>query len=267
MLFRSEATILRDLRAGRLYEPDVSQAIARIVGEGDVVVDVGANIGYFSALLGAIVGSSGRVLSFEPGAENLARLRANLAANALANVTIVEAAASDAAGDIAFYVNRDNSAGNALWNPGLFPGNDKSKANASVVRLRATTLDDEIQRLGLPLPKLIKIDTEGAEHKVLQGARRLLQGAAVPYVLAELHAFGLTQMGSSQEALRGFMEGFGYSTFALYFDGSLPKLIPPGVLLTSPFIINLLFSTPSYVAAVWRSEVHRPDALAKPYPG
>src|SRR6185503_3977525 len=119
------------------------------------------------------------------------RLRANLTANRLDNVTVIEQAASDKAEEISFYINSDNAAGNAIWDPADFPGNVKSRQQSEIVRMQATTLDAEVERLNLPTPKLIKIDTEGAEHKVLLGARRLLAGAAVPYVIAELHEFGL----------------------------------------------------------------------------
>jgi FkbM family methyltransferase len=256
----NEATVLNDLRAGRLYEADVSEVICRTLAEGDCAIDVGANIGYFTTVLASLVGPRGRVLSLEPGAANLARLRANLAANNLANVVIVEQPASDVAEEIAFYINSDNAAGNAIWDPAEFTGNEKSKAKAQIRRMQATTLDAEVARLGLPRPKLIKIDTEGAEYKVLTGAQRLLAGAGVPYVIAELHEFGLNKLGSTQIELRRFMETLGYSTFALYYDGQLPKLIPPGVQLTTPFILNLLFSTPAFVAAAWRFDNHHPGA-------
>lgn len=247
----TERAILQHLGAGLFYEPDVSAAIVRIVQPGDVVVDVGANIGFFSLLMGLLVGPEGSVVGFEPGDNNIPRLNANIALTKLENIFLVDKPASSAAGQISFYLNADNSGGNALWDPAEFPGNERCKKEPEKVTLQATTIDAEIARLGLSTPKLIKVDTEGAEHQVLTGARGLLEGCKVPYVIAELHEFGLAKMGSSQMGLRGYMEGLGYSTFAIYNSGCLPKLIPPGTRVASPYIMNVLFSTPENVGRIW----------------
>lgn len=93
---------------------------------------------------------------------------------------------------------------------------------------------------------------------MLAGAADLLRAHRVPHIVAELHDFGLEQMGSSQNALRGFMAGHGHDTFLLYLDGHLPKLIPRGTRIASPWFLNLLFSTPDDVAAAWPVETHTP---------
>ncbi len=256
----NEQTILSFLQAGHLYEPDVSAAFARILAPGDDFIDVGANIGYFTTLGALLVGPTGHVLGFEPDPRNLVRLHHNIGLNSLANVTILDRAASDQAGQIAFFINSDNAGGNALWDVGLFPGNHRSQAERRTVNVVATTLDAEFARLKLSPPKLIKIDTEGAEHHVLLGARDLLASGKTPYIIAELHEFGLEKLGTSGPALRAYMAGFGYETFALYYDGSLPRLVPPGTMLRSTTLINVLFSTQDAVARAW------PDLLFNPLP-
>lgn len=257
----NESSILKFLERGRHYEPDVSLAMCQIAEPGDVMVDVGANAGFFTVLLGMLAGQAGRVVSFEPGANNLSRLKNNIALNKLANVTLIEQPASNLPGNITFFINSDDSGGHAMWDVGTFPGNVKSAAAPQSVTMRATTLDAEFERLGLPLPKIMKIDVEGAEVQVLLGAAKMLAGAKVPYVIAEYHPFGLAKMGASPEALRGFMEGLGYSTFGIYYDGAMPSLIPPGVELTVPSIVNLLFSTPAAVARAWKTCFHHPGLV------
>lgn len=257
----NENSIIKFLERGRHYEPDVSLMMCQLVEPGDLVVDVGANAGFFTALLGVLVGPSGCVMSFEPGSNNLGRLKNNIALNKLENVTLIEQAASNVPGDITFFINSDDSGGNALWDVGTFPGNVKSAAAPEKVTIRATTLDAEIERLGRGLPKLIKVDVEGAELQVLLGAAKMLSGCRVPFVIAEYHPFGLVKMGTTPEALRGFMESLGYSTFALYYDGAMPKFIPPGTGLAIPSIVNLLFSTPSEVARVWNRYFHHPGLV------
>ena len=71
----NEAWIMKFLERGAYYEHDIARLMCDTVDEGDVVVDVGANAGFFTALMGMLVGPRGRVLSFEPGENNLARLR------------------------------------------------------------------------------------------------------------------------------------------------------------------------------------------------
>lgn len=257
----NENTIIKFLERGRHYEPDVSLAMCRIVEEGDVVIDVGANAGFFTSLLAVLVGPSGRVVSFEPGENNIPRLKGNIALNKLTNVSLIEQPASEAPGDITFFINSDDSGGNALWDVGTYPGNVKSAAAPQSVTLRATTIAAEMARLGLQAPKLIKIDVEGAELQVLRGAESLLVDRKTPFVIAEYHPFGLAKMGENPEALRAFMEGLGYSTFAMYYDGAMPKFIPPGTELRLPSIINLLFSTPTDVGRIWNAYLHHPGLV------
>jgi FkbM family methyltransferase len=250
----SDKPIIGFLQAGRLYEPDIAEVMMRAIVPGDVMLDIGANAGFFTLLMGLLTGRNGRVVSFEPASDNLVRLRHNIGLNGLASVTIVDRPAAHVAETIDFHLNSDNSGGHSIWDPGRFPGNERSRASPRVVRMLATTVDAELARLGLPPPKLIKIDTEGAEHSVLQGARGLLADHKVPYVITELHDFGLEAMGTSQQGLRDYMQSFGYDTFALYQDGVLPKLIPPGTRITSRYFMNLLFSTPADVAKLWPHE-------------
>jgi FkbM family methyltransferase len=254
----NEQTILEYVKNNQLYEPDVANLMLQFVTPGDVVVDVGANVGFFTTLLATLTGPGGRVLSFEPDAGNLARLHGNIAINAFGHVTVVAQPASAGAGEVEFFINSDNSGGNALWDVGSFPGNAKSAAAPQPLKLQATTVDDEIKRLGLPAPKLVKIDTEGAELEVLRGCRDLLTGQRTPFVIAESHPFGLAKMNASLSQLRAFMAEFGYATFGLFNDGAMPRFIPLHTEIKSKHFINLLFTTPEHIARFWQVAVHDP---------
>lgn len=255
----NERTILRWLKGGQLYEPDVAKLLIRLLGPGDVAVDVGANVGFMTVLMGCLVGPGGQVVAFEPDSANIERLRNNMVVAGLDNVTVIDRPASNRAEQLTFYINSDDSGGNALWDPGRYPGNERSKQQPRPLTVQATTVAQELHRLGVGVPRVIKIDTEGAEQKVLEGCHALLEGRHVPFIIAELHLFGLAQMGSSQALLRGLMEGYGYSTFALYYDGTVPKFIPPGTEIIAPQIVNLLFSTPENLAGLWPQEVFDPS--------
>ena len=254
----NEATVLSWFNGGNLYEPDVSDLMLRVLAPGDTVLDVGANIGFFSALAGLLVGPTGQTVAFEPDPRNRARLLRNLQLNSLSAVTVLDAAVTAAAGDVTFFLNSDDTGGSALWDPGTMDQNVASRRDRQALTVPGVTLDDTMRRLALAPPKLLKIDTEGAEHRVLMGASALLASRQVPYIVAELHEFGLASMGSSQQALRAHMARFGYDTYALYLDGSLPKLIPPGSRLNLRVAVNVLFSTQQAVAAAWPEEPFDP---------
>jgi FkbM family methyltransferase len=254
----NENTILRYLATGRFYEPDVSEVFLKVLREGDTVIDIGGNSGFFTMLAAALVGPTGRVVSFEPDPVNCARLRRNIEVNAFGHVTLIEQPAVDLAGPVDFFINSDDSGGNALWDPAQFPGNVRSQATPRVMTVEGTTIDAEVERLGLSRVKLLKVDTEGADHTVLRGARRLLAGGGVPFVVSELHEFGLHRMGSSQHAFREHMANAGYQSFMLYYNGSLPRLVPPGTAIQTKVICNILFSTGQALAAGWPSYPHDP---------
>ena len=97
------------VRSRGVWEPVLSEFILRHVQEGDVCVDAGANIGYFSLLFAQRVGPSGKVIAIEAAPDTARRLRANLALNdATGIVDVVEAACTPQKGEITFYLHPHN---------------------------------------------------------------------------------------------------------------------------------------------------------------
>jgi FkbM family methyltransferase len=254
--------ILAALKSGAPYEPDVSLFLARALRPGDGFVDVGANVGYYTVLGAGLIGPEGRVAAFEPSPENAETLASAIRENGFQNVAQVTAALSDTAGEGTLWINSDDRGGNALWNPAHFPGNEKSKATERKLSVETNTLDGALTALGFDTPRAVKIDTEGAEAKILAGAGRLI--GTVPYFVVELHGFGLEQMGSSQMALRAPMEAAGYGTFVLRYDGAIPAYVPPGSRIESRYILNFLFAKPADVAALWPAVGFDPATLGAP---
>ena len=220
------------------YEPDVTAVMFRTIKEGDTVVDVGANVGYFTCMMAALVGPTGKVYSFEPASENLDRLYRNLGVNEFGQVKVVPCAVDAAPRRVELYLSADDSGGNALWDPGMWWENTKSKLVASHVTVEAVTLGMQVEER----VSLIKIDTEGAEERVLKGAWAILRGEK-PTVIAELSHFALAQLGSSEQSLRALMAAHGYSTFLPYYTGDLPKLVPPNTRIAFPHNVNIFFTS------------------------
>lgn len=245
--FPAEDFILGYAKKGMVYEPEVTEFFVRALRPGDFVVDVGANVGWFTLLAASLVGPAGSVLAFEPGSNNVPKIEVNVALNDFENVIVLDAPVTDDGRIVEFFLNADGSGGNSLWDPGKFPTNQKSREHPQSERMHSTTLDRHL----VARPRLIKIDTEGAERRVLAGAVETLEGLRPDFIVAEMHEFGLAQMGDTQEEMRSFMRSFGYETFILFADGSVPFLVPRKTRIKSDWILNVLFSTQEAVADLW----------------
>lgn len=248
------------------YEPDVTAVINKVLRPGDTFIDVGANAGIHTVRAAKIVGQTGMVIAFEPGINVLPILRDNT--KNLPYVEIVDRPLWNVAGPVTFFLNADNSGGNALWDPADWPGphNPKSKENPQPVAMEATTLDIEMRRHPrVRSVRLIKIDTEGADQRVLEGAKGLLEHQRPDFIVTEVHEFGLDKLGCSQESLRDFMLGHGYRMFALAADGSTPRLIGVDGKIVGPknclFVTNVLFSTERAVKEIWPEAPERADGV------
>jgi len=114
---------------------------------GDLFIDVGAHIGYFSVLAASLVGKTGQVFSFEPIAENRKYLEHNIEINYLENVRIIPQVVSNRTGVTDFFFNIDNDGGHALWDISKHPFNKKSKINriSEASKLQALTVFSYLQ--------------------------------------------------------------------------------------------------------------------------
>jgi FkbM family methyltransferase len=261
----NESLILTFLQGGLGYESDVTRVIQKILEPGDVFFDVGANIGYFTQLGSALVGPEGRVFAFEPDPKNIERIRFHCAENGFTNVKIIAEPASHAVEEVNFYFNKQSSGGNALWNPGEFFGDPDYNAGFAV--MRSTTLAEEIAREGIEKVKLIKIDTEGAEHAILRGAGDWLTDGRIPFIIAELNGFGLDKLGSSKTDFIAFMYSRGYLAFLLYLDGRPAQFVGPGMDFRNEGMVNALFTTPEGFGRIWPVIGHNPGVMKDPVTG
>jgi FkbM family methyltransferase len=185
-------------------EPAVQAALVQHLGPGDVLYDVGANVGYMSVLGARLVGPEGRVECFEPLPANVEALRANLDANEFSNFAIHAFAASD----------HDGQATMSL-------GDGLRMGNGQIVDAPGhETIEVPIHRLdGLKLrpPQLVKIDVEGVELAVLRGMSNILE-ASRPKVIVELH-------GVDDDEVERFLRSAGYEPRELDDGGGMRHLL------------------------------------------
>lgn len=143
------------------YEYQKQKALQHEMEIGDVVYDVGANVGFYSLLASTVVGNTGHVYSFEPFPENLRILRRHLEINQVKNCTVIDAAVSSTDGNATFDPSEDRCTGHLAIN--------------GTLHVRTLTLDGLVLRKEIRPPSLMKIDIEGAEFECLQGASSTIQ--------------------------------------------------------------------------------------------
>jgi FkbM family methyltransferase len=171
---------------------------------GGTVVDAGANIGMFTVPLAKMVGPTGKVYAFEPHPACADILRKNLALNGLTRTSEVrEKALYSFPGEAKLYFSPpsvNNNGDHRLWPD---PGETREH-----VTVHATTLDDELpwERLDL-----LKIDTQGCEQQVLDGAAKTLERSPGVALSMELWALGLRRTGGDEFRLLDKVEQLGFT--------------------------------------------------------
>jgi len=158
-------------------EPLETAVVGRLLEPGMHVVDVGANRGWYTLYAAALVGAAGWVIAVEPDPVPLGMLRANVAANRLANVTIVDGAVGAEAGEFRFVTERESALSHLA--------RDESDTGANEFRVQVQRLDDLLSDADRGAVDLVKVDVEGAEIDVLSGATRVLRDDR-PVVLVEV---------------------------------------------------------------------------------
>lgn len=237
--FYTQRVMLEYLDAGRLYEEETCTYLGAILRDGDVFVDVGAHVGWFSMLAASLVGPTGQVWSFEPGRANHAQLVDHVAMNGFAHVRPVQAAVGSTGGIVTLHVHAGHDGGHAI-RPEVERG-ASLPADIALQPAWCTSLDAFFGDRTLGTVRAIKIDVEGFELEVLRGAQDFLARHQVPAVIAEINHQCLASCGTDEHAVRAFMDAQGYDTN--FFHPTQPMLLPlpPGEVVRSEIVLNYCF--------------------------
>lgn len=183
-----------DFYKARWEAPGIG-ALKPFARPGSIVIDVGANIGFFTRRFAEWVRPGGTVIAIEPEANNFASLKAMLSRRGLLNVEPIQAVAADSNGTMKLQINR------------LHPADHRISQTGTEVR--SVTLSTLAEQQGWPEVSLIKIDVQGAEERVLAGAAEILHRCR-PALYVEVDDAALRRMGSSAKRILALLQGAGY---------------------------------------------------------
>jgi len=189
---------------------------------GNVMVDVGANLGIYSMIAGKLVGDHGKVLAFEPSFTTFEFLKKNQILNGLKNISCFPVALSDTAGTATLYHSSDIGSHSLGQIDGM----------GNLEEIEMTTMDKVVATEGLERIDLIKIDVEGAEELVLKGAEMSIKRWR-PTVIFERHINLPERLGLPADGAWNFLADLGYHFYRVNSQGRLQAL-------SSPLIGNII---------------------------
>lgn len=192
------------------YEREETRFAKSILRTGQTVVDVGANVGYYTALAASRVGKTGRVLAFEPSPLCYKKLAAMKRRNRLTRCFTWNAGLSDIDGELMLYEPTEDC-GNL--NATMVPNPDTTPILVEVRRL-----DDVLREEGIERVDLLKVDVEGHELRVFKGAAESLRKGIIRSILCEVNEYHLHDNGTSGRELMLFLRECGFDT---------PNIPPP----------------------------------------
>jgi FkbM family methyltransferase len=166
------------------FKPDLQSFLSSAVKEENIFYDVGANVGFFSLLAARLVGAKGRVISFEPLPDNLVSLRENVKRNQFLNTQILPFALGATNEEQVFQVSE-----RPTWGKLKSAGHDAPDKYLSDIKVPVRRLDDLVIGGVIPPPDFVKIDVEGAEVEVIEGAQETMTRYR-PTLIIELHGTG-----------------------------------------------------------------------------
>jgi|GEM_PF-163373 FkbM family methyltransferase len=198
--------------SGTWGEQPILKKLIEVLIPGDVVYDVGANIGVYSVMLARAVGSAGKVFAFEPEQETIKGLRENLVLNKLHNVSIIDKALGNEDTTGTLYI------GKIAGNISLLDLHEKDGKQAIVHIVRG---DEFVRKNTMPIPKLVKVDVEGYEFSVLSGLANTLSSPQCKVLCVEMHPY-LFPKGVTEEMILWNIKSCGFSKIDMFRSAMSP---------------------------------------------
>lgn len=194
------------------HEPLMTRILKKYVKKGDIIIDIGAHIGYYTLIFAKLVGKNGKVFAFEPDPTNFNLLKKNVRGNGYDNVILEQKAVSDKTGGIRLYLSEHN------YDHRIYDSQDDRQS----IPIESIQLDDYFKNYEGTI-NFIKMDIQGAEGLAVLEMTKLLQLEGIK-IITEFWPIGLEKAGIKPEEYLESLVKFG---FKLYNINELKKRIEP----------------------------------------
>lgn len=196
------------LRNG-VWEPETASFFLHWLRPGMTFVDAGAHVGHYTMLASGQVGAGGRVIAFEPHPVLSQVLRRNVERAGCANVTVSTLALGQAGGTAELVLHPSDNFGSSSLRA------DGGTGHLPRASVELTALDDYLERIGGPAVDVVKLDVEGAELDVIEGARRTLAANPAILLVVEFLRENARRFGRDVEDLEARLRELGFLLFTL----------------------------------------------------
>ena len=210
-----------------IHEKATTDLFKKIVKEGDTVVDLGANIGYFTLLAAKLVGPNGKVYSFEPEPKNYSYLKKNIELNNYSQATAINKAVSDKNGTTELFICLYDTGHHTINKyDGIEAYSHGRSTEKRPIKIETITLDEFFKGKEDSID-MIKMDVEGAEALALRGMDNILRTNDKLKMIIEFFPLLIKNMGSSpEELIYKLLNNYKFSIFVVPddYDSSAEKL-------------------------------------------
>lgn len=176
------------------YEPYLTKLMLSKIKTGDVVLDIGANIGYYTVLMADKVGKKGKVIAIEPDPTNFEILQKNIKENKLTNVVAVQAALGKENKKMKIFESTENYGDHRMW----------GKTGRETKEVFCRRLDDLLKELEYTKIDFIKMDVQGFESWVVEGGKEMIENSK-PIIFLEYWPWGIKKAGAEVKQMMEFL--------------------------------------------------------------
>ncbi len=189
----------------RNFEESSVNIIKKLIKKGDVVVDIGANIGFYTLLFSKLVGNKGKVFAFEPEPNNFKLLKRNIEENNIHNVFLIKKGVSNSTSIMKLFTTKNNCG----WHSLIDVGEDRTPIDIDTVKL------DDYFKNNFSKISFIKMDIEGGEPQALQGMQTILKYNQNIKIMTEFHPFYLEKAEKNPNDFLKMLKKYKFKIFEI----------------------------------------------------
>lgn len=183
------------------YDDEAQNFIEKTLKEGDVFLDIGANVGFYSLLAASIIGEKGRVIAIEPNPKTYAKLKRTIEDNGIKNILLLNIGLGEKEGYLNLFMNPDVHNDTAT----MVVHDAPESVRVEVVPLDWVAAAHHIEKIAY-----LKIDVDGMEPNVFAGAKTLLDEGRIAFIQSEFNDYWLRKNESTPEKLHTLLLGHGF---------------------------------------------------------